>query len=230
MQIYKEIVKCYTKVTQEIQAIIVFGSYARREHTPQSDVDFILLFQGECISKETLRQIGHISKMLSEEFGIPIDPICVTEGEMKHRGFLKSYADPIKCLEAEIIYGEYPYHLPTSHEVRNQIEELLVEATVNIRHHFKLAHQSPITFEFNRLKIISKPIMLASKLFLYLMYNQYPTTKEDLLRVSSKDSDVQNFINWYYEPDIYSLTDSLEQLQSLQNITYYFLNRIKLVF
>lgn len=228
MHIYQKIVYHYTQITKELKAIVIFGSYARREQTAQSDVDFILLFQGECISKEILRQIGHISKMLSKEFGVPIDPICVTQREMSHKGFLKSYADPIKCLEAEIIYGKYPLPLPSSQEVQNQIEELLVEATVNIRHHLKLSDQSPILNQPDRLKRIAKPIMLASKLFLYLMHKQYPTTKENLLKISKKDSNVQSFIDWYFNSDHCFLTNPLEQLQSLQNIIYYFLTRIKL--
>lgn len=44
MHIYQKIVYHYTQITKELKAIVIFGSYARREQTAQSDVDFILLW------------------------------------------------------------------------------------------------------------------------------------------------------------------------------------------
>ena len=57
----------------------IFGSYARNENTPQSDIDILVKFK----SSLSLLQLVHAERMISDKLGIKVD--LVTEGALKNK-------------------------------------------------------------------------------------------------------------------------------------------------
>lgn len=57
--------------TQPISRMYVFGSFARGEQTPESDVDFLIEVQPD--SKFSLLELSRMYRELSELLGRPVD-------------------------------------------------------------------------------------------------------------------------------------------------------------
>jgi hypothetical protein len=56
----------------------IFGSYARNENLPESDIDILVRFK----SALSLLQVVHIERILTQKLGINVD--LVTEGAVKN--------------------------------------------------------------------------------------------------------------------------------------------------
>lgn len=63
----REIINKLKKI-EEVQEIILFGSLAKGEHRPNSDIDIAVFLS----SKESAKVVGGIADELYAEFGIPI--------------------------------------------------------------------------------------------------------------------------------------------------------------
>lgn len=64
----------FKKITQElinrgVKKIAVFGSYARKEEKPESDIDIVAEFLG----RKSLLELVRIERELSEVLGIKVD-------------------------------------------------------------------------------------------------------------------------------------------------------------
>jgi predicted nucleotidyltransferase len=57
----------------------IFGSYARNENRPSSDIDILVKFK----STLSLLQLVHVERMISQKLGIKVD--LVTEGAIKNK-------------------------------------------------------------------------------------------------------------------------------------------------
>ena len=60
------------------EMIGIFGSYARNENLPESDIDILVRFK----SALSLLQVVHIERILTQKLGINVD--LVTEGAVKN--------------------------------------------------------------------------------------------------------------------------------------------------
>ena len=67
--------------------VILYGSYARGNHTPDSDIDILILLDTEKPSKEDIRRIRYPLYDIEFETGIIISPIVFSkkDWETKHR-------------------------------------------------------------------------------------------------------------------------------------------------
>ena len=88
----KRIINIYRKELEEkfkVKSIAIFGSYARGEQTPQSDIDIIVEF------KEPVGMLFiHLADFLKEILGIKVD-LLTPEAIKKNR---------IKYINEELIY------------------------------------------------------------------------------------------------------------------------------
>ena len=88
----KRIINIYRKELKEkfkVKSIAIFGSYARGEQTPQSDIDIIVEF------KEPVGMLFiHLADFLEEILGIKVD-LLTPEAIKKNR---------IKYINEELIY------------------------------------------------------------------------------------------------------------------------------
>ncbi|RKX58729.1 MAG: nucleotidyltransferase [Thermodesulfobacteriota bacterium] len=81
----KRIINIYRKELEEkfkVKSIAIFGSYAREEQTPQSDIDIIVEF------KEPVGMLFiHLADFLEEILGIKVDlltPEAIKENRIKY--------------------------------------------------------------------------------------------------------------------------------------------------
>ena len=61
--------------------IILYGSHAREETTPDSDIDIIVLLKGKIDYGKELRTCIHTLYSLAQEIGHPINPVVVNKDE-----------------------------------------------------------------------------------------------------------------------------------------------------
>ena len=88
----------FEKIVQVLKAqgarkIAVFGSYARGEESPESDIDVIVEFSG----RKSLLELVRIERELAEALGIKVD--LLTEKS------ISPYLIDIIRKEMEVIYG-----------------------------------------------------------------------------------------------------------------------------
>ena len=103
----KTIKKVKTKIT--LDCVILFGSRARSDFTPYSDIDLIFVgnFKEKFINRSSL-----ILELLSNSFGVGLDVFCYTSDEFKdmfYQGTV-SILDAIDhgvCLFGVKFYKEY---------------------------------------------------------------------------------------------------------------------------
>jgi predicted nucleotidyltransferase len=74
------------------QRIGIFGSYAREENTPESDLDILVKFKNGI----TLLQLIKLENDLSEKLGIKVD--LVTEGALTNKKLRKYIQKELKII------------------------------------------------------------------------------------------------------------------------------------
>jgi len=74
-RIYKKIVK-QLSIVEDLKAIILYGSFARGDYGPRSDIDLMLI----TTKKETIEELQ--DTIISLELGRSIQPVIRTEKEL----------------------------------------------------------------------------------------------------------------------------------------------------
>ena len=74
------------------EMIGVFGSYARNENTPKSDLDILVRFK----STLSLLQLVHVENLISQKLGIKVD--LVTEGAVKNKILKESIQNDLQII------------------------------------------------------------------------------------------------------------------------------------
>lgn len=74
------------------EMIGIFGSYARKENTPESDLDILVKFKNGI----TLLQLINLENELSEKLGVKVD--LVTEGAITNKKLKKSIQNDLKII------------------------------------------------------------------------------------------------------------------------------------
>lgn len=78
-QILQQIVSIYKKVYgKSIVQIILYGSFARGDHTEDSDIDIVAIVHGERADlQEKLKEVWDFSSDLEVDYGIIISPTVI---------------------------------------------------------------------------------------------------------------------------------------------------------
>lgn len=103
---YKKIAKALSAVN-DVRAVILYGSFARGEETPRSDIDILILVS----EKKTIEPAQDIIITLEREIGRSIQPTIRTikELEKTDNGLLKNIFQ-----EGKILYLKEPADIPSS--------------------------------------------------------------------------------------------------------------------
>jgi predicted nucleotidyltransferase len=95
-----------------IVSILAYGSYARGDYRPDSDVDLLVVLDSERYSSKDLRRLVEVAKAGREQFGISLnmDIILDSEIDLWNRGILlegHSFIDlSFYRKDGKILYGE----------------------------------------------------------------------------------------------------------------------------
>ena len=105
-RIYKKIAKNLSAIN-DVRAVILYGSFARGEATPRSDVDLLILVS----EKKTIKLVQDVIITLEREIGRSIQPTIRTLKELENTdsGLLKNIFQ-----EGRILYLKEPADIPSS--------------------------------------------------------------------------------------------------------------------
>lgn len=80
VQLKKDIKALYGKRLKEL---VLFGSYAREEYSTESDIDFLLILNGDFDTWEEIKRTGGIVSELSLRYGVTVSLIPISETEFQ---------------------------------------------------------------------------------------------------------------------------------------------------
>jgi predicted nucleotidyltransferase len=178
IELFTETVK--TTFGNNLQSIVLFGSYARGEEKPGSDFDVYCLFK--TINEQLLKKMGHLARSFFSAHEKPISyPICITVNDYYHRGFDDTFGDPIKYFEGRVLYGESFVPKPSRERVAQMAEDILRGAVINLRYHISAGTSvSELANGALRSEVL-KPLIVALRLEQYLSKKKYPLHTNELL-------------------------------------------------
>jgi predicted nucleotidyltransferase len=93
------------KIPRSVTTLVVYGSVARREDTPESDLDLLVLVSAVRDKEAVQPWIDEIFRALSEEFGVRLSPLVLTGAEFfsrfrRHDSFIGNLME-----NAELLHG-----------------------------------------------------------------------------------------------------------------------------
>ena len=160
----------------DLQVVILAGSFARGEEKPTSDIDLFLLVEN--LDIQTMKEIGEIVKRISTDH--ELNPAVVKLSE-----FIK-YPDWFDLLklrhEGIALFGKPPINLNSKEDELTAAKRIAKEVLMSARHY--LAVSEPIEkFTGGKLFIyILKPLAFALRLSHYANTGSYILKTSDLAR------------------------------------------------
>jgi hypothetical protein len=179
-----------------IQAVVVFGSYARGEEKEDSDLDTYLIF--DHLKPSILLEVGEACRGFFPLYNKEVSyPLCLTKSDFYSKYMNNGSTDPIKYFESIVTYGKLPMKAPNKEKVSEFYNKILVEAMFDLRYGFLKNNISP-----KCLIQVVKLLVIALKLERYLTTNHYPKTVLEL-RHCLKDKDVEIIPIWFQNKDLF---------------------------
>lgn len=184
---------------QNIQAILLTGSYARGDAGPSSDLDIWCLFQE--IDHNVLSSVGKVARSLPVQYdNLEVNAQCLTKAEFEYGNFAKFISPPVIYLESVLLYGDYSTQKPSAGEIEKNYKEILAEVLLSVRHYIcvdepkeNLTHRKVSTF-------ILKPLMFALRLERFAYTGSYPLSTNELLHAC--DPHITVLIDWFLDADL----------------------------
>lgn len=212
---------------ENLESVVVFGSYARGEETENSDLDIYCFFKH--IEPSVLEEVGLITRNYLEKHNKSINyPVCLTQEDYSKRGFDKTFGDPIKYFESKVLYGEFHIPKPSISEILGFCEMIFAEVIVNLRRHM-MANTPSDHLVKGMLKFGSlKPLIVALRLERYLLTGNYPLTLE-VLQNSLRDLPQYKAVDWLKNIEKFTeliLKDKKSLLNELYEMTLDATNRL----
>jgi predicted nucleotidyltransferase len=104
--IKREIRKMVNRIVKRFhpEHIILFGSHARGDAEPDSDVDFLVIMPFRGSRREKRIQIG----VALSEFGVPVDIVLSTPQEAEERKGIPGTIERPALLEGKVLYERSP--------------------------------------------------------------------------------------------------------------------------
>lgn len=192
---------------ESIQAVVIFGSYARGEEKEGSDLDVYLIF--EQLNPSLLLEVGNECRDLFARHKMEISyPLCLTIDDFYSKYLNNGSTDPIKYFESIVTYGNLSLNPPNKEKVSEFYNEILIEAMLDLRYSLLRNNISP-----KCLMQVVKLLVIALKLERYLTTSQYPKTLPEL-RHSLKDTNAEIIPIWFQNHGLF-----LENMnQSRENV------------
>ncbi len=102
--ISKQIKECYKSVYgDDIVEVILYGSYARGDYTPESDIDIVAIVKGDRLTlQKKLKMVWDMSAEIGLENDVIVSPMVIPQDEfLKYNKILPYYRNIIQ--EGKII-------------------------------------------------------------------------------------------------------------------------------
>ena len=119
---------------ENLQAVLLTGSYARGDATPSSDLDFWCLFRK--INRTILTSVGEIVRSLPVQYEhLEVNAQCLTLSEFECGHFSSFVSPSIIHFESVLLYGDYMVGKPSPSKIENTFKRILAEVLLSVRHY-----------------------------------------------------------------------------------------------
>jgi predicted nucleotidyltransferase len=184
--------KCISAFGERLECLIITGSYARGDYTPQSDIDLWVFVKN--LSIEDIKTVGKIVS----EIGKPpdINPNCASFAELKSFP-LRDQFDPAQLyIESRVIYGSLTEPAPTPAEVEKYALSVAAFGLMLARHYIAAGETEESLAKNKYVKWSYQPLIWAYRCKAYLKSSVYPRDLNDLLNALTS-ADEKEIVNIY---------------------------------
>jgi predicted nucleotidyltransferase len=184
--------KCVSAFGERLECLVLTGSYARGDYTPQSDID-IWVF----VENLSIEDVIAVSKMVAE-IGKPpdINPNCASFEELNSFP-LRDQFDPAQLyIEGRIICGSLPEPSPTPAEIKKYALSVAAFGLMLARHYIAAGETEESLAKNKYVKWSYQPLIWAYRCKAYLKSSVYPRNLEDL-RNALTGADQKEIVNVY---------------------------------
>ncbi|MCD7947281.1 MAG: nucleotidyltransferase domain-containing protein [Oscillospiraceae bacterium] len=210
--------KLLEQQSENIQAVLLSGSYARGDADVSSDLDIWCLFQK--INYDILTSVGKVARSLPVQYDqLELNAQCLTVAEFECGHFSNFISPPVIYLESILIYGSYAIREPSTDEIEHTYKKILAEVLLTVRHYI-CVEEPKENLTYRKLSaFILKPLMFALRLERYSNAGHYPLSTTDLLQAC--ESDYAVLVNWFLHRDLlelHVLNDHQHVLETLSSL------------
>ncbi|MEW4902800.1 nucleotidyltransferase domain-containing protein [Clostridium tetani] len=171
---------------EEIQCILLTGSYARGEVCESSDIDMWLFFKE--ISFDILKTIAYILKDLPRT--PKLTPKCTTFQESLNKHFAKEYNPLQYRTDGIVLYGKIQLPYPKKEEFIEESKYLSNYVIMGIRHYIAIGEDEEKLLKRKIQRRILKPLMWAFRYKYAGKYGEYHKKLDKLRLVCNEDEKV----------------------------------------
>lgn len=183
---YHEILEYFIKLLRQkqkdnIRSVFLTGSYARGDANDSSDLDVWCIF--EYVDSKVLYDVGNSAQTLPVSYNkLEVNSQCFSLNEIKSKYFSNWIEEPVKILDAVLLYGEDLFEKNVSvSELKLIYKRYLVDILMSIRHYISVDEpKEKLTYHKIRTYIL-KPLMFPLRLERYCVLEYYPNTNSELL-------------------------------------------------
>ena len=190
IEIFKS--KCVSAFGERLECLVLTGSYARGDYTPQSDIDIWVFVKN--LGIEDIKTVGKIVV----EIGKPpeINPNCATFEELNSFP-LRDQFDPVQLyIESRVIYGSLPEPAPTPAEIKKYAITVTAFGLMLARHYIAAGETEENLAKNKYVKWSYQPLIWAYRCRAYLKNSVYPRDLNEL-KNSLTSADEKEIVNIY---------------------------------
>ena len=169
-------VSCREAFDTRLECIVLTGSYARGEQTPQSDIDLWVFING--LRSEDLEQVGAIVKQIGNK--PELNPQCTSFAEFQSAAFKNQFTHAQFYLDGKVLFGELPLPAPTQSEIGSTASSIAAMILMSARHYITVNESEESLAKGRLQKWVLNPLMWALRYYCYSNTNNYPKSLDEL--------------------------------------------------
>ncbi len=175
-----------------LTCMILTGSHARGEASPDSDIDIWVFF--DHVRNDDLRNIGKIIQGLGP--GPEINPQCVSFAEVTS-GIFRDQFSPLQLhVDGIVLYGELALPKPAKAEILKQIRTIVTFVMMSARHYITVQESEKSLANGKLQKWILKPLMWALRYEVLWRKGEYPRSLNNLKQTAFSE-DARQCVDTY---------------------------------
>jgi len=168
--------RCRQAFGPRLECIILTGSYARGEQSPQSDIDLWVFINK--LNVQDLEQVGAIIKQIGNR--PELNPQCTSFAEFQTAAFKNQFTHAQFYLDGKVLFGELPKPAPTQSEIASTASSIAAMVLMSARHYITVNESGESLAKGRLQKWVLKPLMWSLRYRCYSISKNYPRTLDEL--------------------------------------------------
>ncbi len=167
---------CIAIFGDRLECLVLTGSYARGDYSPQSDIDLWVFINK--LSSEDLEQVGAIMKRM--EYKPELNPQCTSIAEFQTSAFKNQFTHAQFYLDGNVLFGKLPSPATTPREMGLTASSIAAMVLMSARHYITVNESEESLAKGRLQKWVLKPLMWALRYRCFSSTNKYPKTLPEL--------------------------------------------------